>query len=61
MKYDISELERILNLAEAALDTGTEFLFISPNRLHNLITRLIDLEEMADKFIQEIPEKTFDA
>lgn len=61
MKYDISELERILNLAEAALDTGTEFLFISPNRLHNLITRLIDLEEMADKFVQEIPEKTFDA
>lgn len=61
MKYDISELERILNLAEAALDTGTEFLFISPNRLHNLITRLIDLEEMADNFIQEIPEKTFDA
>lgn len=61
MKYDISELERILNLAEAALDTGTEFLFISPNRLHNLITRLIDLEEMADKLIPEISDKTFDA
>lgn len=61
MKYEIAELERILNLAEAALDTGTEFLFISPNRLHNLITRLIDLEEMADKLIPEISDKTFDA
>ena len=61
MKYDISELERILNLAEAALDTGTEFLFISPNRLHNLINRLIELEEILEKFTPEITEKTFDA